>query len=77
MTEVNVASESASLIDQLLHEYNYGVIFPLYDAIGDCSCGCVKQLLSELMLQVESVKASMINTQAKLRGLHHACTVRS
>ena len=72
---LNVASESAELLDQLLDEYNYSVIFPLYDAIGDCECGCVKQLLSELMIQMQSTRASMIKTQAKLRELHHACKV--
>ena len=76
MADINVASESAELLDQLLDEYNYSVIFPLYDAIGDCECGCVKALLVDMLQHVLSLKSRMTETQAKLEALHHACKIK-
>ena len=69
--------QAAELVRQLLDEYNYGVVFPLYDAIGDCECGCVKYLLDDLMQSVQSSKIRMIEIEAKLRDLRHACKIKS
>ena len=72
---MNAGTEASIVVSYLIADYNYSVVFPLYDAIGDCECGCVKALLDDLMLSVQSTKYRMTEIEAKLRELPHACRI--
>ena len=74
---MNAGVDAANKLDEYLDAYVYNVYFPLCDATGNCECGCVKYLLDQLMIDIVSLKARMIDTRDKLRELHHACKIKS